>query len=201
MPTGYTAKLVESGQTFSEFVMGCARAFGACIDMRDDPTDVPIPEKFDPSPYHTKALRAAKSELTRLKKYTAKQKKDYGQKQRAAEIKTHEGYIRKTDEENARIQDMIGQVAGWTPPTPEHEEMKKFMLQQLNISLGSKEWSEKELARAIARKPLEYYEAALRDADRHTAYHIEELGKEIARTNGRTEWIQKLRESLKKEEV
>ena len=34
MPTGYTYKIGE-GASFKEFVMACARAFGACVEMRD----------------------------------------------------------------------------------------------------------------------------------------------------------------------
>ena len=66
MPTGYTAKLMEQGQTFPEFIMSCARAFGALIMMRDDPANAPIPEKFEPSDYHVRALKKAYVEQTRL---------------------------------------------------------------------------------------------------------------------------------------
>ena len=36
MPTGYTDK-IKDGITFKEYAMGCARAFGALITMRDNP--------------------------------------------------------------------------------------------------------------------------------------------------------------------
>lgn len=52
MPTGYTAGVKDGTVTdFKAFVMQCARAFGALIDMRDDPSDVPIPKSFAPSSY------------------------------------------------------------------------------------------------------------------------------------------------------
>jgi hypothetical protein len=35
MPTGYTAELIEKGMEFNDFVLTCARAFGACIELRD----------------------------------------------------------------------------------------------------------------------------------------------------------------------
>ena len=38
MPTGYTLDLYNGKDiTFEEFVLKCARAFGALIDMRDEP--------------------------------------------------------------------------------------------------------------------------------------------------------------------
>ena len=71
MPTGYTATLMEKGQTFQEFIMGCARAFGALIEMRDSPNDAPIPDKFEPSDYHAKRLiesREKRNPSDRLRK-------------------------------------------------------------------------------------------------------------------------------------
>jgi hypothetical protein len=66
MPTGYTAKLVESGQTFEEFVLTCARAFGALIELRDEPLDAPIPETLEPHSYYAEAVVEAKKRLTNL---------------------------------------------------------------------------------------------------------------------------------------
>ena len=46
MPTGYTVALYEGKDvTFEDFVMGCSRAFGALISLRDEP-NAPIPEEF-----------------------------------------------------------------------------------------------------------------------------------------------------------
>jgi DNA repair exonuclease SbcCD ATPase subunit len=197
MPTGYTAKLVESGQTFEEFVLTCARAFGACIEMRDEPLSKPVPEKFEVNPWHKNQLRAAKAELTRLKKLTATKKKVLGEKQRAQEIKSHEQYIQKQAAENARINQMILKVKAWEPPTPDHQGIKDFMLEQLNMSLGSSEYSERSLAQAKTRKPLDYYQAALRSAERDIKYHEEKMQEEVTRTDGRSDWVRQLRESIK----
>ena len=78
MPTGYTAKLMENGQSFQEFVMFCARAMGVCVMMRDDSLDKPIPEKFEPSDYELKEMAKARTELDRLLSMTKKQAKAYG---------------------------------------------------------------------------------------------------------------------------
>jgi hypothetical protein len=47
MPTGYTAPIAD-GMTFEQFALGCARAFGALVTMRDEPSDAPIPERLEP---------------------------------------------------------------------------------------------------------------------------------------------------------
>ena len=48
MPTGYTSKIYEGKEnvTGKSFIMDCARGFGACISMRDESSDTPIPEEF-----------------------------------------------------------------------------------------------------------------------------------------------------------
>ena len=64
MPTGYTHPVQEGKITeLRDFALNCARAFGACVTMRDDPSDTPIPGKFEPSDYHIKALKEAKEDL------------------------------------------------------------------------------------------------------------------------------------------
>ena len=76
MPTGYTLELYDGKDiTFEEFVLKCARAFGALINMRDEPRDAPIPERFEPSYYHLKELIKAKSGQKKLKNGMKKQRK------------------------------------------------------------------------------------------------------------------------------
>ena len=42
MPTGYTAIIEDDPNcTFEQYLMRCARAFGATVTMRDDPLDKP----------------------------------------------------------------------------------------------------------------------------------------------------------------
>ncbi len=78
MPTGYTAILMEKGQTFQEFIMGCARAFGALIEMRDSPNDAPIPDKFEPSDYHAKRIIELREKLAKFKLMTDAEKESFG---------------------------------------------------------------------------------------------------------------------------
>ena len=65
MPTGYTA-WIEEGATFEEFILGCARAFGACISMRDEPLSKQIPEQFKESSYDKEKVQEY---IELLKKY------------------------------------------------------------------------------------------------------------------------------------
>jgi hypothetical protein len=70
MPTGYTAAIADD-ITFDEFVMGCAaRGMGALV-MRNEPASALIPERFEPSDYHTKKIAEANATLGRLAGMTA----------------------------------------------------------------------------------------------------------------------------------
>jgi hypothetical protein len=61
--TGYVHHMVEKNQTFPQFAMSCARAFGALIEMRDEGMDAKIPDEIKPEPYHKKAAAEARKEL------------------------------------------------------------------------------------------------------------------------------------------
>jgi len=109
---------MEKGQSFEEFILGCAKAFGACIMMRDDSLDKPIPEKFEPSDYYVVALDKAIAEFEKLKKMTDKQKAAFGKEQKDAEIKRRLLAIKKNQEENKRLADMESHVKAWIPLCP-----------------------------------------------------------------------------------
>jgi hypothetical protein len=66
MPTGYTAD-IKDGIDFKTYAMNCARAFGACVMLRDEPGGGErIPDAFEPSDYHLKAVEKARVELAAL---------------------------------------------------------------------------------------------------------------------------------------
>lgn len=197
MATGYTAKLVDSGQTFEEFVLTCARAFGACIEMRDEPLSKPIPEKFVPDTYHVKALATAEKEFVQLTDMTAAQRLAFGRKRRADTISSSKRALKVLQEENARIDDMAELVKEWKPPTKDHSELKSFMLQQLETSRRSSSFSENSLRRAESRPELDYYTSALDNARRDITYHKEHMQDAKDRAEDRTEWVNQLRQSLK----
>jgi hypothetical protein len=196
MPTGYTAKLMESGQTFPEFIMGCARAFGALIEMRDSPNDAPIPDKFEPSNYNAKRLIEAREELAKLKAMSTEERADFGEAAKAEDIERSRGYLEKALTENSRLEDMAAQVRAWTPPTKDHQGLKDFMLQQIEVSKNGVDYSEKSLAEAQAKPATAYYVEAVSGAARNIKYHTEGNEKEVERSNSRTEWVQQLRASI-----
>ena len=125
MPTVFTND-IEKGITFKQYAMQCARAFGACIEIRDEPLGKEIPSKFKVSNFYGESLKDAKKELELIKKLTIKEcnewtKKEYdcdidyytkqlkdiklisGSKKIADLIRNIDYYQKRQDEENKRV--------------------------------------------------------------------------------------------------
>jgi len=196
MPTGYTAAIADD-ITFNDFAMQCARAMGALVMMRDAPPGAPIPERFDPSDYHTKAIIEAETNLLLLEAMSAADATEKAKLAFAEETEARNSAIHKNNSLRKKYTSMLKQVQAWEPPTPDHNGFKKFMVEQITgsidfdcnnsyymerkpILLSGKEWLERETAKA--KKDLDY----------HTA----ENTKEIERTEGRNRWVKELRDSL-----
>jgi len=196
MPTGYTAKLCNEEQSFQQFAMSCARAFGACMSMREESQDSEIPI-FEPSDYHDKELAKAEEKLETLKNMLPKDKVAYGQAIKDKDVKYHKERIATIALTNARLNDMRRKVNAWTPPTEDHQEMRKFMHQQLTISLDDTDYHERKLDELETQVPINIQIDAVKKALRDIKYHTEERLKEIKRVKGRNDWVSQLKDSLK----
>lgn len=196
MPTGYTASVSDGKVTeFNEYAMNCARAFGALISMRDDPSDAEIPAEFAPSDYHVKALADAKERLAQLQAMTIDQRKiaaDAAHNEEVASWDRREAEKKTTRE---RYQAMLEKVSAWAPPTSEHAELKNFMQSQLLQSIDF-DCGPAYSARPTPVKRDDWHAKAVEQATRDVEYHTVENQKAIDRAAGRTAWIAALRQSL-----
>lgn len=193
MPTGYTAAIAD-GITFQQYAMNCARAFGALVMMRDEPADAPIPEKFEPSDYHDKAIAESSAELGRLQSLSDAELLA----EHATALREHAAdYERRVAESNAiraKYEAMLVQARAYKAPTPDHQKFAEFMVDQIvnSIDFDCKvyeregppadphHWRAQECARLV----------------RDIAYHENGKREEIERTTKRNEWIAALRKSL-----
>lgn len=192
MPTGYTYK-VKDGQSFEEFVWGCARAMGALIMMRDDPADALIPERFEPSDWHTRELAQQRAELARLEALTPAQAAmeaeathieaiDEWQRNEVERIRQHDAYDA-----------MLQRVDAWNAP-PSLSGLKEFMHRQLLESLEFDTGHQYERPEKVTGK--EWLEARVARARKSIAYHEEQHANEVKRTEERNRWVTELRASI-----
>lgn len=196
MPTGYTADL-KIDTPFSEFAMRCARAMGACVLMRDDSLAKPIPDEFKPSTFYRDELQKAQAEVERIKVLSEEQWLAEYEDYRKKETDRNESR-RERDTEQADIYNrMIRLTESWTPPTPDHEGMKKFMLEQLRESLNFDVFGDEFIETHCQVKPYAAWKAErIARAMRNVTTYQQKWAKEQERTWERNEWLRALRESL-----
>jgi hypothetical protein len=194
MPTGYTADIAED-ITFNQYVWSCARAFGALVMMRDDPTGTPIPERFEPSDWSVKALAKAKDRLATLQAMSpeaieANARQDYKDAlARHAERKAEYQALRR------KYEAMLAQVRAWTSPSKDHDGLKEFMEKQITESI---DWdcNESHLAAPEVQSASVWLTEQIGAAERDIAYHTKAHAEEIERTENRNQWLKALRESV-----
>lgn len=137
MPTGLTVKIYEGKDvSFKEFALLCARQFGALAHMRNEDLDVQIIKK-EPNIYYLEELNEAKKKLEEFKanpptrEFLAKEWAEKLEKLKEEDVKRNKEY----DELRMRYLEMLRQVQAWVPPTDEHTNLKKFMIEQLESSI------------------------------------------------------------------
>jgi len=197
MPTGYTAK-IKDGITFEQYAWDCARAFGALIMMRDEPSDAPIPDKIEPSDYHEKALEKAINELSKLMRMSTGIAADYANEAWNDATESRERILEESDILEKSYTDMLAQVDKWVSPTPDHKNYKEFMRNQIIDSI-SHDCDMSYYSTITKLSGAEWLEAE-KDSARHSIeYHTKAFREECERTDGRNAWIDALRKSLKLE--
>ena len=183
MPTGYTSK-IEDGQSFEDFVLGCARAFGACLDQRDDPM-------FDKP--------KLREELGAFHTMNHEQKLANGNELREEAIARAQKYLNDKIVLKSKYESMRDKVRGWNPPTPDHMNLKTFMIEQINSSIDfdcNVKYALDELEKRTKMTAMEYYDEAVSKLEWSVKYHEEEIAKERKRVEESNNWILELYKSL-----
>ena len=199
MPTGYTAN-IKDGISFEEFVLTCARQFGACITLRDEPLSSDIPE-FEPEiKFHEDNIEKDTKSLNDLNKMTNAQL----DKNEHEEYEKKLAEIKKRNEENNdlmfKYKEMLKKVDAWTPPTKDHRNLKSFMIEQLQSSMDFDcltdiyDEQERELTELTGE---EWKRKTTSELISSMDYHQKHMNEEIKRTKERNEWVKALKNSLK----
>lgn len=195
MPTGYTVN-IKDGITFEQFTMGCARAFGALVLMRDEPNDAPIPEKLEPNDYHERMLIENKEELKRIEVIGIDKASQLALDEWRESEKSRIKRLNENKELRVKYQEMLDKALAWIPPTDDHKGLLKFMVDQLEKSIEfdcSEEYYSKPTELLSGDDWLEQQKTKVKHS---IEYHEKENKAEIERTNSRNSWLKNLRDSL-----
>lgn len=194
MPTGYTYPVCDGKITeFNDFALSCARAFGALIQMRDDPMDAPIPEEIKPETnYYDERIAADMKRMGDIQAMTNDEASAAALAAHDEAVASRRKYLADKETEAGRLNAMLAKVRAWRPPTLDHAEMKKFMIEQLTMSMPGDYCP----AMPILLDGATWRQTQIDDLAKSVVRNKTEREKEIERARGRTEWVKALRTSL-----
>jgi hypothetical protein len=199
MPTGYTAD-IENDITFEDFVLRCSRNFGATMHQRDDNMKDRPKLRSDDSSYRVDALSAAKAQVAKLEAMRGvNDRTAFGKKLIEEEGTLEQEYFNKKVSLRNKYEAMLSKAYNWFPPTPDHENLKKFMIEQITSSIDfdcDTKYSMERLTALSKANPLDKYNEALNRAYKDVTYHETELLKERERNADANKWIAALYDSL-----
>ena len=199
MPTGYTEIIGRKPEvTFREYALRCSRAFGALIEMRDDSLDAKIPDEFHPDDYHQKELQRAKETLQRAQSMTLEQTAREAEREYQSAVKSHSEALQRNADLRGRYEAMLQRAKKWEAPTKDHENLKGYMISQLEESIKF-DCSYSEVEAPQKQTPEQYIAQLVKSAKHDVAYHQKGWKKEVKSARERTKWVQALVRSLPKE--
>ena len=195
MPTGYTAGVADGTITdFKEYALQCARAFGACIGLRDDPLTSKIPE-FEPSDYYTKRLSELETELNMFMGAGPAERRSLYEAEQVERMKQKELRLDNKREERARYESMLAKAKAFKYTSPYHDSYTKIIVEQLEQSIdfdcdtsyyddqtipSFNKWQDEKLQELIS---------SIKRAKDSVKY-------EQKRTDSRNKWVKQLKEVL-----
>ncbi|MGN7324849.1 hypothetical protein ACTHPT_14365 [Bacillus altitudinis] len=194
MPTGYTSEIYH-GEAVSpkEYIMKCARAFGATVSMREEPLSTEIPQ-FEPSSFYQNALNTELKTLDRYLNMSLEEAAVEVENQYQTKLLQHNKDVEARKHLLKRYKDTLDAVEQWSPPTKEHCDLKKFAIDQLKRSI---EADCEGFSRTVVKEdPKEYLEVRIDKINENIERYKEMHQEEIDKANKRNEWVNKLKESL-----
>ena len=197
MPTGCTAE-IQNGISFEDFVMTCARQMGPLIRLKDD-FNAPIPEKFEPSKYHLETLKLYEEQLKKLQEMLPFEIEAAAKEHYERRIEYNKTMKQKNILLEEKYKKIKKQVEEWQPPTKKHEALKKFMFEQINASIECDCHNDYFNETPVKLTGRQWLEEKIEDTKDSIEYHKEKYEKEIIFTKETNEWLNQLRDSLKKD--
>lgn len=203
MSTGYTAH-IEDGEitTGKDFLKLCTRAFGIAINVKDEPLSTPTPSSFEPSPFYKENYDRALKKLEEVNKMTFDEAKVQMKADYEKRISDYKRYAERETSMNEKYAKVRKEVEEWIPPTEEHEGLKKFALEQIDMSMTKQKYIDEYLEKSKEEfdDSDEAVQNYINDIVDYYQRNIERSYKswqeELERTRSKNEWMTKFLESL-----
>ena len=158
------------------------------IDFRDEPK-AKIPQQIEPSSYHYDELAVQNKRLLQLISMTDAELLAEMRAKNRKDRKYHKDAITSSVSLKEKYEAMLAQVKKFRPPSKEHHELKKFMIEQIESSIEfdcDSEYHKKKLEEIKEISAAVYRQRELKEVNWKIKHHQKELQKEIARAGKRT---------------
>lgn len=202
MPTGYTAYIKDGKITSGkEFLKLCTRAFGIAIDLKDKSLDIPTPNHFEPDPYYENRYKESLKSRDKVYHMTFEEvKEDMISKFKNNKVNAKR-YLKDYKDEDAKYLKIREEVERWIPPTSEHENLKKFCIDQIDMSLNTSiyKWYEKDINKELdtSDDAIRKYIDDLKDQeDEKVNRAYKKYQAELKRVEERNLWMKQFLDSL-----
>lgn len=196
MPTGYTSGVASGKITdFKEYALQCARAFGACIELRDDELSSEIPE-FEPSTHNADRLSQAQKELAEWTGMKDEQLLAKYHEATQEQVRHAKERIAENDEQRKRYEAMLAEAKRFRAPSADHHKYAGFLVSQLEDSIKF-DCNGSYYVDQLTVPPFKVWKNEKRKSlMRDIEYHSKAQREEEERTAQRNKWVRQLKEAL-----
>lgn len=202
MPTGYTSYIQDGDiTTGKDFLKLCLRNFGIAINMRDEPLSKPVPTQFEPNPYYKNDYEKTVETRNKYRQMTFEEAKKELIDKHKKDIESAKKSLDEFIAEDERYMKVRDEIEKWIPPTSEHENVKKFALNQIDISLNTdmREYCNKELNKDldISDEAVHLYMNEINEFyENSVARAYKDWQEELKRTADKNMWMKQFLDSL-----
>ena len=202
MPTGYTSYIYDGKITNgADFLKLCTRAFGIAVDIKDENLSVATPNHFEPDPYYEKRYKESLASREKAYNMTLEEAKE----DMISKFKNNKASAKRClkdyKDEDKKYLKVREEVEKWIPPTPDHEGLKKFCLEQIDMSLNTSlyKWCEEDINKELdtSDDAIRKYIDDLKDQkDRQVNRAYEKYQAELKRVEEKNLWMKQFLDSL-----
>lgn len=192
MPTAYASILLTKEEvSFKDFALQCSRAFCAMSHMRNKPLDAEIEYPEVDQRYY----RIRDKKMERLLEVKGMSEEDLAREADRYNTREQERWDRfqkRSTIYHARLEDMLEKARSWNPPE-EYEDLKTFMIQQLEDSIELDSYEE-EAPQVLT--PQQWRERALEILENSIAHAERHIKRDEERVKSSRAWLEGLEEML-----
>ena len=163
---------------------------------------VPTPKSFEPDNYYKERYDKALLALEEAKKLTFEDAKIQMRTAYENRISDYKRYAEKEIAMNEKYAKVRNEVEAWTPPTDEHNGLKKFALEQIDMCVTKQKYIDEYIEKSKEefdgsdKAVRQYMDGNIKMCQEQVDRAYESWQEELERVKSKNEWMSKFLESL-----